>query len=676
MSASVLLVDRACRFRAALESALVERGGRVELANDALDALARAEAAPPDVIAIADATLEDSALMPDSLCRLLERRAPNARVFRLRERGTDRLAGEGLQARSPFIPRSFGADAVAEALLGQARATQHAFAFEVAPAQLGHALVWLLDRRATGVLTLEGEGHEREIAVLCGMPVRCRSTLPSERIGALIAKHKAIPPERLAEALGWARSSGVRLGAAMVQLGLIEASELFGALARQTQEQLEAACAGGPYQARFQPEAMLGDTLDLFPVHPMSAVIGAARGVPAAGLSAALERAAARPVTLGASRAALEPWLQRFGITLDVEGQTLGAVRAALQAREAPARGFSSDALLIALLASGALRAGEAQRTTPAGMPSLPSPAGSSLTRVLDARPPFRQPELPAPRLAPPETEWEGMLDELLATAGPFAVSEHGALPTSTEEPLSLPLRVMYAQRKSAASPFAVLDVPVELSRARIDLAYYAQLDALDRAFQAAPVGSAALRKLELRRAFDRAHAALVKALPNREEPAAEVARKPAERLSTPDAPATGAAASVLAKLEPLVRQARWTELVAAIEQEHPASSGVMPAALALLYAIALKEAPPTPARATQLAQADRLGVRALGDLLGVSEDSATALVIAKRALRKRPLEWQKEPPKRFSILLMVVALVVGAAVGLALSHQSLPVPF
>ena len=242
VSTSVLVVDRPSRFRSALESALKERGGQVELTTDALHALARAESAPPDVIALAD-TLEAGELSPDTLCRLIERRAPGVRVVRLRERGTDRLAGEPLEARGTFIPRSFGPDAVAVALLAR-EANTRSFAFEIAPAQLGHALVWLLDRRATGVLTLQGDGHERELSLLHGMPVHARSTLPSERLGALIAKHKAIAPERLADALGWARASGTRIGTALVQLALIEPSELFGALARQTQEQLEAACAG------------------------------------------------------------------------------------------------------------------------------------------------------------------------------------------------------------------------------------------------------------------------------------------------------------------------------------------------------------------------------------------------------------------------------------------------
>jgi hypothetical protein len=101
-----------------------------------------------------------------------------------------------------------------------------------------------------------------------------------------------------------------------------------------------------------------------------------------------------------------------------------------------------------------------------------------------------------------------------------------------------------------------------------------------------------------------------------------------------------------------------------------------MPASISLLYAIALKEAPPTPERNAQLAQADVTGVRATALLLGVAEDSAAALVVAKRTLRKRPLEWQKEPPRRVSIMLMLAALVVGAGVGLALSRQLVFWPF
>jgi hypothetical protein len=133
-----------------------------------------------------------------------------------------------------------------------------------------------------------------------------------------------------------------------------------------------------------------------------------------------------------------------------------------------------------------------------------------------------------------------------------------------------------------------------------------------------------------------------------------------------------GLDAGTAAELEPLARKASWHEIANWVEQKHPGGTGLTPA-LALIYAVALKEVPAEGARAPLAAQADRLGIRAVSSLLGVGEDSAIALVIAKRALRKRQLEWQKAPPKRVSITLMLVALVIGAAVGLVLSQQSLP---
>jgi hypothetical protein len=62
--------------------------------------------------------------------------------------------------------------------------------------------------------------------------------------------------------------------------------------------------------------------------------------------------------------------------------------------------------------------------------------------------------------------------------------------------------------------------------------------------------------------------------------------------------------------------------------------------------------------------------LRAVSTLLHVPADSPTALIVGKRVLRKRPIEWQNAPPRRVSLLLTALALLIGAAVGLLFNQR------
>ncbi len=687
MTQSVLLIERPSTFRNALLGALQERGGRVEVCDDALHALARIGELAPDVIAIAEAEggAAPCALDTASLCRLLERRATTARIYRLGEL----VANEALPSRSAFVSRVAGAQSIAATLLDEPGIEPLGFACELAPAQLGPLLLWLGEQRASGVLTLAAEGQEREFALVRGALVHARSTLSHERLGALAVKSGAISAEQLEAALMHARAHGIRLGQALVQRGAIDDTALFRLRAKQTLEQLETACASGPYKARFRSDEGIADQLDLFPTHVMTALLGAACRLPVAVVSAALDRAAGRTVTqtvtLGADNpaaGAVARWLTGIGASFDLEAPSLGALRTraieqlAQQSAE-PAAG-KADAIVLAWVASGAVSLGE--RSSSTGTPSRPPPLGMSagLLRALDLRAPFTPPTSPAAAITPASDAWQRVVDEALLGPSACVDRKEQALGGPELEPLPAALQRLYVRLKSAQSPLESLGLAFGANRAQLDLAHCEQLNALDRACEDEQAGAVPahvrLRKLELRRALDRAHAALGRSLPVAQPPrviAAQGVASAEKPAQAPPAPSSGA----FAELDPLVRQGRWHEVATRIEQLHPTGTD-MPAGIALLYSIALKEAPPTPARAAQLAQSDRLAVRAMGELLGVAEESASALVIAKRTLRKRPLEWQKEPPRRVSITLMLAALFVGAGVGLSLSHQSLHWPF
>ena len=65
----------------------------------------------------------------------------------------------------------------------------------------------------------------------------------------------------------------------------------------------------------------------------------------------------------------------------------------------------------------------------------------------------------------------------------------------------------------------------------------------------------------------------------------------------------------------------------------------------------------------------DRLAIRSVAAMLGADERSATAIVVAKRLLRRNPDRWKTATAKRrTSVLAVILALLFGSAVGLLAS--------
>jgi hypothetical protein len=95
---------------------------------------------------------------------------------------------------------------------------------------------------------------------------------------------------------------------------------------------------------------------------------------------------------------------------------------------------------------------------------------------------------------------------------------------------------------------------------------------------------------------------------------------------------------------------------------------GKLPPNLALIAALAHHERAaegdpdPTP-----------IAIRCMAGLLAVDEDSPAARVLAKRLLRKNPVQFReiKAPPARVSALIIVITLVVGSGVGWLVSMGS-----
>lgn len=116
-----------------------------------------------------------------------------------------------------------------------------------------------------------------------------------------------------------------------------------------------------------------------------------------------------------------------------------------------------------------------------------------------------------------------------------------------------------------------------------------------------------------------------------------------------------------LETLESLLRAGDWNAVLQTLGPAEQA--GRLPPNLGLIYAIARKEIEgPT----DKGSESTELAIRCTAGLLGVTSDSAIALVVAKRLIRKNPVGWQQRPapPARVSALIMIAALVIGGLVG------------
>lgn len=152
---------------------------------------------------------------------------------------------------------------------------------------------------------------------------------------------------------------------------------------------------------------------------------------------------------------------------------------------------------------------------------------------------------------------------------------------------------------------------------------------------------------------------------------AAEASEGVAQGVAPSPAGATDAVhAHLIRELEVLVQQGRWTDLLQRVAAE-PQPMIEQPDSVRLLCAVALRESQEAGAAASEVSP-EQLAIGALSRLLGVHGRSAVSLVLAKRMLRRRPIEWNKRPTGKASLAATLVALVIGASVGLALQHLGL----
>ena len=119
-----------------------------------------------------------------------------------------------------------------------------------------------------------------------------------------------------------------------------------------------------------------------------------------------------------------------------------------------------------------------------------------------------------------------------------------------------------------------------------------------------------------------------------------------------------------MAELEGLINAGDWPGICRALGPPELAAS--LPPNLGLIYAVALYET----TRGELASLGSQLGIRCVATLAAVPEDSAVALVLAKRMLRRNPVSWSMRPAPSagFSVFFVLFALVFGSALGWLLS--------
>jgi hypothetical protein len=123
-----------------------------------------------------------------------------------------------------------------------------------------------------------------------------------------------------------------------------------------------------------------------------------------------------------------------------------------------------------------------------------------------------------------------------------------------------------------------------------------------------------------------------------------------------------------LVDVDPLLAAGEWRKILDLLGP--PEAIERLPPTLGLIYAVALRES----AGDASATPANELAIRSMAAIYGIPTGSAAALVLAKRLLRQNPAAWRTKPapPAKFSVLIIVIALALGAGVGWWLSMGSL----
>jgi hypothetical protein len=695
MSTRVLIVERPGQFRDSLMREVSQRGATAHVRDDAMEALAALERLAPQIVVVPDDPGPPGAL---GLCRLVQRKLSETAVYRI---GEPSFADQ-LDERSLLLPRAVGVTAIAAAILEKKPeaspwATHRAWEGSVGSLELGPLLLAIETRWLTGRLLISRPGTEREIAFVRGMPVHAHSTVLAERSGVLGVRRGLLTEAQLDQALDVAHARGLRIGTALLELGSLDAPGLYTLLSAQLLEQLTAACNSGACHARFVLDQDVATRHPTLRLSCLTALLHAVAAMPTEDIERVLDELAERALA-GEMPRPVERWLSDLQLREPgkLEITSVRVLRARLREALPPSttgKPINPDVLTLALLRSGAFRMPEEKNDRPsdvrAGIRTLSPPSiVSAVVRCSHSA----YDEWPVSALGRARSPLEQAIDECLHGKRPPEAARALAL-TGPEADCDPRYAEVYAL--TLASSFAQPqwfggDNARPRSVSELRLRCHSALKRLDELEAEHPSPLARVHLLQMRAQVERA----LSMLPSPEQ---TLSQRPPEPAPPPPAPANDTAPrqvvapaapppqptaaaqpahkrldaaeiSLLTAAEPLLQQARWRELRELIHARggDPAQ---LPPVLALLYAIALKEdSTASPDQAKKLGHnPDALGIRVISQLLSLPEQSSTAVLIAKRLMRRRPLDWKQKPPGRISAILVMGALLAGALVGVLL---------
>lgn len=101
---------------------------------------------------------------------------------------------------------------------------------------IGGTLKDLLQRRATGVLTVSADGMTKQIFFRNGLIVFASSNLERDRLGDILLEHGVISRRHYEESVRQVRSTDKKQGTILVQMGAITPKDLFRGLTLQVRE--------------------------------------------------------------------------------------------------------------------------------------------------------------------------------------------------------------------------------------------------------------------------------------------------------------------------------------------------------------------------------------------------------------------------------------------------------
>lgn len=695
-SRHVLVVISEDEGRDPLLRALSARGAHLHTFRDAMKALAKLGDIYPEAVVVGRDPGPPGAA---SLCRILSRKRPSARLYRL----ADPSEREVLESRAaPLSPALSAEDLAARILPALPGDPEHGLELSelsLGPLQLVRVLMACADGHYSGRLWVATEDAEREVVLLSGLPVATRSTVPGERLGQVAVELGLLEADALHEALSLCRVRGLRLGEALLRNRALSGYGLHRALCEQNMRRLSALASAGPCTVRYVEETQVADRETLLRVHPMTAMLRALSAIPQVARAAAFQHLAELRIEKSRSSRSVDRFMLSLGIH-DLEGllhhaRTLGGLKKLLSPALSLSEQISAELLCWVLMWSGAFRL--------IGAAATPRAEGMHETlRGIAELSPFEAAGLWTASAAAADDLPEGLSDYLFAaTSREHQRGQFALLGPEVEGTAQLSaFLAQYYRIKGSVDPLHVLGLHGEPEADLIRHAYFDAAAALDSLPDAADPLALSAKRNELRSRLNWAYLRLGapsghpqggEASAQRDDDsegapahpsAAGASRARSDQDATEPAIALPSLAEeaalslatmdvgLLKEAEQYAVQGRWQDVVNSLVTRYR-DLEAMPLPAQLLYAVAMREAQADGAAAAQGPSPEQLSIGAFARMLGVSQDSPTATLLAKRILRRRPDSWNRRPSPRLSLLATSLALVAGAAVGLWLQNNS-----